>query len=235
MKNTQILIALITISSLTILNSCSSGTENAPKETTTEETPIAEEAPSCPTDDKATVRWQTSDTDTVANILSGGNKFSFTLTSSTDAIIAKASLNSAGQFGFYIINSSNDSCIAYSTLNSTMDTLSGIDLTNEHNKHAISIDTANTRINRWKDDASRATWISNNNTSIFHYFVIDAIDITYGENHDCYLSLRYSTTYPDNGPVADLIIVNTETGLILNKTVNLEDLVTPSPPYHYYK
>ena len=63
------------------------------------------------------------------------------------------------------------------------------------------------------------------------------MDIEYGTQHDCYLSLRRNTIkkITSNGFVADLVIVNTKTGKLVEarrkRLETLEDLVAPVPPF----
>ena len=69
-------------------------------------------------------------------------------------------------------------------------------------------------------------------TLIPQAFVIQGIDLDFGDVHDCYLALRLDTLKYVNQSItyiADLVIVNTVSNKI--KTENLEDMVAPIPPF----
>ena len=259
MKNTQILIALITISSLTILNSCSSGTENAPKETTTEETPIeapiAEDVSRNPVqtrvDSTYIKNWENIRTDinSLKNVFANGNKFSFTLSDATssDSILAVPFLiTKTNKFGFYILKAENNSFIQCSyVMKSKGNILPNATRTqnkkNTKNIDDISYQPATIRVKRFSANAcsKKEDWITSNvkSKTIYKYFIINAMDIEYGTQHDCYFSLRRNTIkkITSNGFVADLVIVNTKTGKLVEarrkRLETLEDLVAPVPPF----
>lgn len=134
----------------------------------------------------------------------------------------------------------NSSCLGiYNLSNCQKTNLPEFIQTGPTNPNQIEWKEADQRIKNWSDDKTRNNWIANrfanfdSDNSIFQAFVVDSIDIEFGVLHDCYFALNYSET--DLIYQADLIIVNSSTGSVLNMTeINLstvEDLVYPIPPF----
>jgi len=255
MKKTQILIALIIVSSLSILNSCSSDTEKTPKETVSEETPIEVIIETLAVEDLAIAcdqskvnsdfitNWENVRTNlkSLKEIFNQGNKFSFTLskTPSSNSILAIPFLNKENKLGFYIVDPEDNSLLDCSYVtNSPNNVLPDTTRNHKENIDNLSYQTATIRVNRFSANGcgKKEDWITSNVTSktIYKHFRINTMDIEYGIQHDCYLALRrnITATIKSNGYIADLVIVNTQTGNpILPSKESLEDVTTPTPPF----
>tara|TARA_B100000809_G_C14978650_1_gene473667 strand:+ start:28 stop:801 length:774 start_codon:yes stop_codon:yes gene_type:complete len=256
MKKAQILIALITISSLTVFNSCSSDADTAPKETVSEEAPteaakenpLVEDVVKAPVQTKVNPKfvnnWEKIRTDSksLSKVFAKGNMFSFKLEgSSSDSILVRPFLTDNDQFGFYILKAEDNSFIQCSYVSNKTKTLPDSLREHPNNIDTISYTTAKRRVNRWQPNSKgQANWITFNvdNNTVYKYFIINSMDIEIGQNHDCFLSLRKNSTKSiiSNEFVADLVIVNTKTGtVVVADRESLEDVVLPVPPYKSYK
>lgn len=191
---------------------------------------------------------QRKDEDTVKDVLDrASNRFSFARISSSNEdlhIYMGYDLNS-NSVKLTIIEKQNDtisntSCIGeYPLSNGAKCKLPDFIQTGPPNPNDIPWEEANERINNWSSTTKREAWVhqrfSDYDTSeaIFQAFVVSGNDVEFGAVHDCYLALRYSEV--DMTYKADLIIVNTNTGAILNRSVQefstVEDLVYPIPPF----
>jgi len=135
---------------------------------------------------------------------------------------------------------SNRSCIGiYNILNGNKHSISHLSNNVSTNPDQISWEEAHLRIENWKNDKIRNEWINqrftdfDSNNAILQAFSVNQIDTQFGQEHNCYLALKYSEvsmTYE-----VDLIIQNVTSGVVLKaliqKNGNLEDLVYPIPPF----
>tara|TARA_B100000809_G_scaffold264259_1_gene319610 strand:- start:67 stop:882 length:816 start_codon:yes stop_codon:yes gene_type:complete len=254
MKKAQILIALITISSLTIFNSCSSDTDTAPKETVSEEAPKKDlatentnETISTTIDKSLIIGWNNNrkDKDSINSILiNSGNKFSFVKDRVSKTIHAYMGYNDESKrLSLTFVDSAADTignkvCIAKAIASEGMENLPDFKHIDKDNPDYISMDTAKTRITNWTTADIREKWMTARfnkkekekeaSNVIFQAFVINAIDFDAGVQHDCYIALK-DTNIDKGANNADLIILNTKTNKIVN--ASLEDLTTPIPPF----
>jgi hypothetical protein len=111
------------------------------------------------------------------------------------------------------------------------------------NSDGITITDAKLRINRWRNDAVRNSWISavfkdTEKHEMGQVFSMNTEDMIVGDSHTCYLSLKLDPLI-EGGYRGDIVVVNTSTNEIikttrlvdLGATVVLEDVVKLGPPF----
>lgn len=173
--------------------------------------------------------------DVIGLFKEAGNFFSFTLNEAiTDDLHIYFAINGSER-SFYIIKASDDTkenvnYLAHAVMGNAKKTLPPFNQGLEENANTIPWGDANDCINNWISDSKRETWVDNRfanegaNDAIFLAFIVDAIDISVGEEHEFYLSLKEE----NNALNADLIVVNVESGIV---SKNIEDMVHSVPPF----
>ena len=164
-----------------------------------------------------------------------GNFFSFTLNEAIEDDLHIYFGINGSERSFYIIKASddtkeNENYLAHAAMANTKKALPPFNEGLGENSNTIPWAEANDCVNNWINDSKRETWIDNKFTSegsngaIFLAFIVDAIDIAVGEEHEFYLSLKEENNLLN----ADLIVVNVENGIV---SKNIEDMVHSVPPF----
>ncbi|ANQ51513.1 hypothetical protein MY04_4169 [Flammeovirga sp. MY04] len=216
---------------------------------------VNDETSSCSINKDLIVQWsevRTNKDSVVSLFQNHGNSFTFTKTmdqmpkadSIIHAYIGYDAATNALSFTVLTANSDtvgNTSCLTFAPLSAQKDTLASFEEVSENNKDSISWKLANKRINRWRNDNKRNKWIDecfspDDSTQVFQAFAINTIDFEYGEEHQCFLSLKKVMVKGKKQYRPDLIIVNTTSDEIVSFSVSaasadVEDLATPVPPF----
>jgi hypothetical protein len=191
-------------------------------------------------DTASIINWNDKRTteNTVSTIFTkAGNNFSFNFPKGINKDLhIYIGYSNEGNINFTLIEDINDTkknteCADFVEISSSKDSLPNSSNPNP-NPNAISWKVANERVSNWNKDDIRNTWISNQfkneseDDAIAQVFVVNAMDIVAGENHQGYLGLVEN----ENGTYAiDLIIVNSNNQI--QPIAQIEDMVHSVPPF----
>ncbi len=181
---------------------------------------------------------------TMSSVLATGNMFNFNIVLDEDSKYVHAYPGYIdGQLIYQLIASEYDK-----EINFEMDiTPENVETCSVQNKQfplggPIPQPEAATRVGRWNNSTTRNTWIlaETTNENLFQAFIIPVEDIVSGEDHAAYFALKDGE---EDDYIADLVIINTETGMLMTTEpvvpVEMEtevgivyyDMVRPVPPY----